>query len=184
MNKIKKVAFLAIAIYFSLLFASHEVTSRELIQLKNIKKVMIVVKKLDSKLENSGLTSDQIKTDVELKLRLAGINVFSSQKEPTHPYLYVVITTYQPSDPNLSYLLAFNGRLELHQLVVLTDAKGDPILITTTKGGKLSISASTWEANVTGIIDNRNTAGIRDMVKDLVDLFLNDYLSANPKGEK
>ena len=45
--------------------------------LRGLNSVFVLVEEVDPEIERDGLTASQIKTDVELKLRLAGIKVFS-----------------------------------------------------------------------------------------------------------
>jgi len=99
-----------------------------------------------------------IRTDVEIRLRKAGILIFSHTEAPfSVPWLYVLYTQTGG---------AFSIELSLNQEVYLVS---HPTSIT---------HAATWEASVTGIASS--TAFIRQAIKDLTDVFINDYLSVNP----
>lgn len=62
--------------------------------LRGLKGVLVLVEALKPEIEADGLRRDSIQTDVELKLRLAGIKVLTEEeclKEPGCPWLYVYI---------------------------------------------------------------------------------------------
>ncbi len=60
--------------------------------LRGIKGVFLIVEAAEPEIERAGLTQRQIKTDVEQKLRLAGLNVLApdeATKAPGRPWLAV-----------------------------------------------------------------------------------------------
>jgi membrane-bound lytic murein transglycosylase D len=57
--------------------------------LRGIQALRVVVEDLSSAVEQAGLHRTDIQTDVELKLRLAGIKVLPEDAQPLSPYLYV-----------------------------------------------------------------------------------------------
>jgi membrane-bound lytic murein transglycosylase D len=57
--------------------------------LRGIHALRVVVEDLSSAVEQAGLHRTDIQTDVELKLRLAGIKVLPEDAQPLSPYLYV-----------------------------------------------------------------------------------------------
>jgi hypothetical protein len=142
----------AIAQLFPLFAADSEYTRRSLVGLTSLE---VVVEDLSSGAARIGLTKEVIQTDVELKIRLAGMRVTSEVPE----YLYIATTV---TDDGIVACID----IELHQPVTLARA---PILIT----------GSTWsEGSVTR---NYTAQRIRDVIKDNVDKFLNAWLSVNPK---
>lgn len=109
-----------------------------------------------------GLTQDEVRVTSELRLRTAGIAVLSSTAT-----IYLQVSVDATTGP--MGLAAFSVTVQLWQPVYLPRSQ------------KL-VSASTWQARMFG-------GSGRDRVKDtvesdvrrLVDLFANDFLTANPK---
>jgi hypothetical protein len=135
--------------------------------LRSLDGVRVVVAPLKWVVEKNGLTLDQLQKDTELKLRLAGIKVVSSEESavtPGKPLLYVnaKVLKYGSLDRYI-----FNIKLELSQDVSLVRSPG------------VETSATTWSTSVTGTSHELST--IRDQLKELVDTFINAYLSVNPK---
>lgn len=131
--------------------------------LKGITAVAVVVEDLPDGAKVLGLTKDTIRTDVELKLRLAGMRVVTQGEGivlPGSPSVYVQVTVTNPA-------LAANIDLELNQDVLLQ------------RNGQLAPFAVTWRTN--SVLANPTLQSIRNDIKDCVDQFLNDWLSVNPK---
>ncbi|MGD0625711.1 MAG: hypothetical protein ABSB32_13445 [Thermodesulfobacteriota bacterium] len=132
----------------------------------------VLVESLPPDIEGKGLTKEQIQTDVELKLRLAGIKVFSDEEWvaiPRSPYLYVNAHVMVKRDIRLA---VYNIDIELRQWVIL---ERDP---------KIKIIATTWDIGYLGSIGSDQIGDIRNSIKALVDIFINGFLSVNPKGGK
>jgi len=130
--------------------------------LKGIKAVGVIVEELRKEVP-SGLTKRQLQTDVELRLRKAGITVISSNQEAA-PYLYVRVNSIQLPN-SIQYVYAVG--VELNQTVKLARDMT-----------KTSV-ATTWDKGGTGCTSR--PGGIRDGVADYVDQFITAYLSVNPK---
>lgn len=137
-------------------------TASDRATLKGITSVTAVVEEMDSEAERYGLTTSQLQTDVELRLRQAGIIV-----RPTlDGMLYVHVgLAKSKSGP----LYAFHIRVQYRQRVFLARAPEIPAW------------ATTWHVGGTGIIDTRRLREVRSHVIDLVDQFINAYLEQNPK---
>jgi hypothetical protein len=137
--------------------------------LRGLKGVGVVVEKLRPEVERSGLTVSLIQTDVELKLRLAGIPVLTDAEvldTPGYPYLYIQATIVV-----LSNGWAYSVLAALKQLAIL---ERDPAI--------KSYDAITWRENTVATIGpSRAVAEVRSDIKDLTDKFINAYLSVNPK---
>jgi hypothetical protein len=121
---------------------------------------------LGPEIERAGFTKDQIQTDAELKLRMAGIKVLSREerlKEPGMPFLYVNASVVLRSSPSFVYHI----EIYLGQKVILV------------RDVKTVSVGYTWSTGSVGITPNPQY--IRDKIKDLVDIFINAYLSVNPK---
>jgi hypothetical protein len=119
--------------------------------------VQVLVEGLPPGAAKLGLTKEVVQTDVELKLRLAGMRVLTASFEAL--YVNVNATT--------------DGRAASISVEVLQGARlaRDPNIMTS--------AAVTW--HVSQIEENPTGQSIRDVIKDLVDSFLNAWLSVNPK---
>ena len=137
--------------------------------LRGIKGVYVIVDSLTPEIEKSGLIVDLLKTDVELKLRLAGIKVLSNEEFHAGPAGIIPILGVTPTIMKSTTIYIYNIGIMLNQGVILLRQQEDL---------KVSI-AITWSHGLTGFTSNLHS--IRDRVKDLVDIFINAYLSVNPK---
>jgi len=142
--------------------------------LRGLQGVEVLIEELNSDLENLSLTSIQIQSDVEAKLRKAGVPVLSIEEnekiQPLRkPYLYIRINSCKLTSRKES--VAFNIGIALNQQVSLR-AQAE---------SKKCFFAPTWYKNVVGAAGRRNVQDILDTVQDLTDKFINAYLKANPK---
>ncbi len=122
--------------------------------------------------EREGLPRTTLQTDIELRLRKAGIRVLTLEevKEiPGLPLLSLVIGTQK----NPIGIYAYHLALEVWQSVSLLR---DPSILT---------QGLTWRASgVTGTVGDLKLSGVREYVQDKVDEFINDYLAANPSTKR
>jgi hypothetical protein len=124
--------------------------------LAGITAVKVVIEDLPPDALNLGLIRESIQTDVELKLRLAGMRIVTFGST----YLYVNV--------NLSLdARASSVHVELNQMVTLLR---DPTVM---------IQEPTW--SVGSVTSNADAQFIRDTLKGHVDAFLNAWHSVNPK---
>ena len=78
--------------------------------LKGLKSVTVFVEELDEDIENQGLRISTFRTDVELKLRMAGIKVLRIEewsKEPSNPSLYVNVSCFKNETIGIIELASF-----------------------------------------------------------------------------
>jgi hypothetical protein len=137
--------------------------------LRGIEGVMVAVEDLKPDIAGDGLSKEKIQTDVELKLRFAGITVLDENawlNERGQPYLYVNINSNKNTGTGM---YSFNISVVLRQNVIV--ARNPDVLI----------SADTWHADHVGYVNVKNAAGLRESIKDVVDIFINDYLAVNTK---
>lgn len=121
-------------------------------------------------MEEDGLRKMQIQTDVELRLRTAGIRVLSVEdwlKVKGEPYLYIRFFGVSTKEGLYSYSLA----VELRQKVILE------------RNPSIAAIAPTWSVGSIGYRDRLELRQIRAFVADQVDQFANAYLSVNPRPE-
>lgn len=140
--------------------------------LRGLPGVNVLVEALTAEAERNGLTRAQIQTDVELRLRKAGIRVLSETERdetPGRPFLYVTVNARKArSTP----LYAFSIHVALAQRVLL---ERDP---------QISSLAETWSISSTGIVGESHLRELtRSEIADRVDAFLNAYLAVNPSGD-
>jgi hypothetical protein len=128
--------------------------------------VMVFIENIDSDIEKRGLTKKLIQKEVESKLRQAHIPVLTREEAfgtPGKPYLYLNLTTH-------------NTGIELYGYSVTMELNQDVSLM---REPSITASATTWMANVVGIVGARNLPAITEDVDELTDKFIRDYLAAN-----
>ena len=172
----KRWSLIIIALFLTFL-ASNSISrglsiSDEHKSLQGLKGLYVVIRTLPTGIQGKGVTQEQILTDVESQLRLAGIKVVSKEEIfsiPGQPWLSVDARGGLQPDGLASWTIL----VELHQVVNLSR---DPEI--------KDILAITWSAGSYGTVGQDNLGTIRTEIKGLIDVFINDFLSVNPKGEK
>ena len=155
----------AVVLFNALTSSSTQANDSEISRksLQGIRAVSVEVEDLSDGAKALGLSAETVRTDVELKLRLAGVRVVTADEVlqiPRMPTLYVDAEVSSCSKAeSISVALQQNVRLE--------------------RNGQSAVGATTWDVGVIGL--NLNAEDIRDKIKDLVDQFLNAWLSVNPK---
>jgi hypothetical protein len=127
---------------------------------------------VNSDAEQAGLHSTEVQTDVELKLRLAGIKVLTNEevfKDPNAPILFVRATLGLDAVKESGGYAYHAISCQLYQHVFLA------------RDMSIGTLAATWESASTGMIRSNAAPKLRENIKDCVDEFLNAYLSVNPK---
>lgn len=151
----------------------HAATAQERESLREFTGMGVIVEDLSTYAQQAGLTKAHIVTDVEVRLRQAGIKVLTRRERlrtPGQPYLYVRVTAISiPSNTPPSVLgYAFAVDVHLEQRVNLSRNRQET-------------DAKTWSTVSIGVTPPRGFARIaRQAVRDLLDEFLNDYLAVNP----
>jgi hypothetical protein len=127
--------------------------------------ISVVVEALAPIAEKNGLTTAALQTDVERRLRQAGINVTPD----ADAYLYVHITV---ADPGASLPLPYIVDVSLMQEVTL------PRGLKT----RTPLQCPTWSLNRLGMSSaDRVRTPVTDRVTEFVDQFIRAYQSVNPK---
>ncbi len=139
--------------------------------LKGLQGVHVLVEKMHPEAARAGLAKATLQTDVEVKLRQAGIRVLSKTETlaaPGNPFLYLQVGTLVGGAASEFYV--YSIRLSLTQLVVLDR-------------NAAVITAPTWSAaqRIGTIGSARLSTIVREHVRDQVDQFINAWLSVNPK---
>ncbi len=147
----------------------NETTRTTLAGLKGFYVVVAVLPDSDEA-RRDRLEREQLQTDVELKLRQAGIRVLSLQEEAqskTRTSLVANVTVNKTSAT--FYILHVD--VDVYQYVRLT------------RNPSTQVWVSTWSsASLLGWAKPESVGRyVRDSLKDLTDQFINAYLAANPR---
>lgn len=127
----------------------------------------VIVENLAPEAGNLGLSKTVIQTDVELRLRKAGVKVLTEEESLETlgiPCLYVKINAR--SVPGLP-LVVFSIAVELREWVRLVSG--------------LETVAAIWHTAYLGTVEKEKIRTLREEVGHQVDVFIKDYLAANPK---
>jgi len=130
--------------------------------LKGIPSLQVFVEGVSPEDKPHGLTRDRLHSDVERRLRKAGIAVSAGATQ----YLYVNVNTLQSRQRLYSYSVV----VMLRQAAYLVR---DPLI--------MAPAAITWWKGTDGITAEANLQSVRDAVADLVDKFIHAYREQNPK---
>ena len=151
------------------LFAGKGVTSRaddmEVPLLHGLKEVFVNVEELDFRVERLGLTTEHLRKDAELRLKMAGIEVRSkkeSMTRPEIPQLHIIVRVLRTSSGDY----AAHIRVELLEQVSLLRQPGKAVF------------ASTWTSEKFGVTPALSDVGQQQ--QELINKFIKEYLSANP----
>ena|SRR5256885_1808734 len=143
----------------------NESTRKTLAGLRGIR-VLAGVAMDSDQARRDGLSGEQLQTDVELKLREAGVAVLSLQ-DSSAPVLTVNVFVLRGS-PQRFY--AFSIAVEVQETVTLN------------RNPSVAVWTDTWRTPTTlGTVSVGQLRSVRDNVRDVVDQFINAYLAANPK---
>ena len=136
--------------------------------LRGLLGVAVLIVEPAPEVERAGLTRKQLQTDVELRLRQAGIRVLTPVERLNmmgQPFVYVRVQVLM--DP--SECAPSHAEVALYQKAYL-------------ETGEMTKVASTWEVSALGMVERANFSPLRDKVSELVDQFINAYLSVNPRS--
>lgn len=140
--------------------------------LRGLKSIYVLVEKVGGKAEQQGLTTSQLQTDTELRLRKAGIRVANKQEtlDSNVGTLHISVTA-NPTQivPNLYQVSII---VELLQDVRLVRDPASTVFGATT----YAVSRSCGTVGIDHLRDD-----VRNAAADDVDVFINDYLAMNGK---
>ena len=132
--------------------------------LKGFNTLKVEVERLAPDLQKAGITTEQIQSDVETKLRQVGLKVKNTSETIT-PYavLYVSVNSIDNGVGGF----AVSVTTSLNQLIVLDRDKS------------VSSVASTWESRSIVSVIKEKVQAIRGFVNRQLDLFVSAYRKAN-----
>jgi hypothetical protein len=140
--------------------------------LRGLKGVGVVVENLQPQavLARLGLTEETIRVDTELQLRQHGIRVLSPDEvgmAPGMPRLYIMVCVLAVNNqvPTVATFISaeLTQRVSLHR---------DPLI---------ECLATTWHRTGRWPVPLSEIEKVRAATKDVVSMFINDYLAANPR---
>jgi hypothetical protein len=135
--------------------------------LVGVRQIEVSVFGLDNFAKNNGLLETDLRTDIELAIRKAGLQIVSRdeiEKVAGQPTLGVGVAVYSADNGTATYSLD----VRFQQDVALS------------RMPKAEIQATTWSIGLVGYIGPKHIPEIRGPVRDLIDHFLNAWLAANP----
>jgi hypothetical protein len=138
--------------------------------LRGLKGLKVVTETIPTEIERLGLTRKDIQSDVETKLRKAGIKVLPAYKPPSMTTLYVNVHTLIPSQARTVVVYSIN--LMLFENAYLKREAG-------TVGDLKEVRAADWIKATVGLIGVGNVSQIRKKVEEQVNKFISDYLAMN-----
>ena len=140
--------------------------------LKDLPCVDVVVEQFRRTARDAGFSEQAFQTDVELKLRMAGINVATGDGDS--PMLYVNVNALHRETDRLG---AYSVSLELIQDAVLRSQLGSDLDSSEDALARVTTRATTWSARALGF---GAVADARDAIGDLANDFVNNWLAVNP----
>ena len=162
-----KILLLAGLVLVIMVSEAHATVYRE--NLKGLPGVIVSIAPLSPDLEKDGaVTTGQLQTRVEAKLRQTGIKIFSVTEgttPPDTPVLLLEVNTVKTATGGSSVVVD----LSMHEKVTLRRV-GDSIA-----------HAITWRCYVVGFAGTTHVQGIYDFENSVLNEFSNDYQAANPK---
>jgi hypothetical protein len=138
--------------------------------LRGLSEVSVLIEYLPDDVEREGLSRENLKRDIEVRLKQAGLRVLTILEianSPGAPYLYVAV--YPITGPSVN-LNAYAIGLTLKQLVQLS------------RNPTTEFFATTWEGPAPpNSLSAPKVPDIRTRISDAVGRFIIDYQAANQK---
>lgn len=136
--------------------------------LAGLGRIDVVIQGPPEEIEKDGLTGQQLRTDVELRLRKSGIRVGTTEEHEKDIAGGTPLSVQANIIKNGAGIYAYFIKIELIQVVFVAR---DSAIVTV---------APTWGVGTIGTTDKENLRNIREAVTDQTDRFINAYLTANP----
>jgi hypothetical protein len=138
--------------------------------LAGLTEVGVIVEQIDPAMEKAGLKRFLLQTDVELRLRQAGIRVLTTAELEAPGSAFLLLSVGGTASRQLPKVFALCIRLALAQGVMLI------------RRPSVTSVGSTWYMDAQAVsVDTDYVPAVRESVRDMVDQFINAYLAANPK---
>jgi hypothetical protein len=170
--KMKVMAVVATLVVVLLLPGVSHALTPEQEWLVGLKGVSVVVPDIPPEAERLGLIKEHIKTEVELRLRKTGIRVLTMKE--------MLGTPGTPGMPGMPFLFIHINPIITKSGLCICGIDVDLSEIVSLYNGKQA-RGIIWSKGLVGDVNINNINGIQQKVGVLVDMFINDYLAANPK---
>jgi len=153
----------------TLLMLRSKPTAEERGTLIGLQGVNVLIEVLKPVAQEYGLTREALKVAIESRLREHGIRWLSPSQSRFVPTLYVNVN--MAVEESFGWVMVCVN-VELHQEVVLS------------RDLKTSCTATTWDKSALtyGAVNKLRNVAV-GLTKQVVDVFINDYLAANPKEQ-
>jgi hypothetical protein len=141
--------------------------------LAGLQAISVMVLPPDPEVERNGLKREQIQTDVEAKLRKAGIKMLTDRemKRPGFPYLSIMVNTTKENPE----LYRYNVKADMYRQEILNPQDEIETAFQT-------ISIKIWSSEQTGTTSGSDLKkNVQKKLDDAIDKFITAYLTANPK---
>ena len=141
-------------------------TPSEIRSLRGLPGVEVVIENLTAELKELGLNAEQLRGDLQSRLREGGLRVLTPDTQvPGRPWLYVRIAALKSSNlPLVSYSVSAQVRQD----------------VTLDRNPDLHVGGTTWEIDAAGLAGTGVLAGaVHDTIQTLADGFSTDFLAAN-----
>jgi hypothetical protein len=163
-------AFITLFLFSAPIAHADEVEEFQRKSLRGLKNISVGPVHVPAELEQNGLlTSDEVHTDVELKLRLAGIQVVDlkdfNSSSSSASILNISVNVFSSSDG----IWPISVNVGVMQPVLLE------------RDRSILSYGETWGKFRLGRLEKSKIRNVRETIKDMVDQFINSYLAANPK---
>lgn len=125
--------------------------------------------------EKDGLRQSSLQTDVEVRLRQAGIKIFTEEENAKvlgRTEFVVELTLIKHQILEVAEMYFYTLDIHLSEQATLM------------RNPSRTVWADSWVTlEWSGTLHGRNFTPLRDKLRDVTDEFINDYLAANPKEE-
>jgi len=163
-------ALVALFLFSTPIAHADEVEEFQRKSLKGLKNLSVGYVHMPSELEQNGsLTSDEIRTDVELKLRLAGIQVVDLKDFDSPSSSSSILNVSVNAHSSSLGIWAISVNVGVMQPVMLD------------RDRSILTYGETWGLFRLGLLEKSMIRSVRETIKDMVDQFINAYLAVNPK---
>jgi len=142
--------------------------------LEGLRGITVMVLPISPDAERNGLKRDQIQTNIELKLRKAGIKILTEREleKPGFPYLNVNLSVAKDKNPEL---YGYDIKVEMYKQEIQNPQ--DEI-----ETAMQAISIKAWSSELTGSASGSDLKNrVEEQLSNAMDKFVSDYLAANPK---
>jgi hypothetical protein len=159
---------LGLAVFVLVLGAASAQDSSKLAHLKGVKGIAVDVIIDGVGIDRPGDVESQIKTDAELRSRMAGLLVGSAPTAASQSFNLLEIDVFTNEVPG-SGLVSYRAEVSLLQ-------PARSLLNDTMMLGKA------WTQAKSGAFGKQNIRDLRSTITDIIDKLLNDLLAANPRN--